>query len=74
MDAGQRPGRVALSLIAICTLAISTGCNPLGWGVSQVKNLIHHHAQRPVLPGDETWPAAAGPQRTSPGDTSARPA
>lgn len=73
MDARQGQPRLVLSLLVACALASCTGCNPLGWGISQVKSLIHHHAQRPVLPAGETWPAAER-ERLAPSETLARAA
>lgn len=73
MDARRRPPKLALRLLGLGLLATSTGCNPLGWGISQVQHLIHHHAQRPVMRDVEKWPGA-GPQRAKAEKTSSQPA
>lgn len=71
MDARQGQPKLVLSLLAACAL---TGCNPLGWGISQIKPLIHHHANRPVLPADENGPAPAEREGLSIREAAARAA
>jgi hypothetical protein len=51
------------------------GCNPFGWGISNIKSLIHHHAYRPVESDRDRKPAdSPAPPRTASGDVSARAA
>jgi hypothetical protein len=53
-------------------LTICPGCNPLGWGTSQVNSLIHHHAHKPMVREDELESSAdSGLYRP---DAAARPA
>ena len=49
MDARRRRVKSAVAFILFSTLTSSLGCNPLGWGISQVKSLIHHHAHKPIV-------------------------
>ena len=74
MDARRGQPKRVLSLLAACSLAICTGCNPLGWGISQIKPLIHHHANRPVLPAGENGPAPAEREGLSIREAAARAA
>ncbi|HEV7225595.1 MAG TPA: hypothetical protein VGN42_23010, partial [Pirellulales bacterium] len=47
-----------LAVFGASLLAICPGCNPMGWGVSQVQSLIHHHAHKPVVRDSDLEPGA----------------
>ncbi|HVX59971.1 MAG TPA: hypothetical protein VHC19_05215 [Pirellulales bacterium] len=49
MDARWRPAKAAMVFAVATTVASGSGCNPLGWGISHVKSLIHHHAHKPIV-------------------------
>ncbi|HVW38459.1 MAG TPA: hypothetical protein VHB99_14185 [Pirellulales bacterium] len=75
MDARRRRPRIVLSLLGACALASSVGCNPFGWGISNIKSLIHHHAYRPVDSERDRGPANSPvPPQTASGEFSTRPA
>ncbi len=58
MDARRRRVKSAVAFVLLSTLTSSLGCNPLGWGISQVKTLIHHHAHKPIARDlDESTPS-----------------
>ncbi len=60
MDARWRPTKAAMVFAVATAVASGSGCNPLGWGISQVKSLIHHHAHKPIVRDfDEPPPAPA---------------
>jgi hypothetical protein len=53
MRGSQRQSNLALALVAASLLAVCPGCNPLGWGISHIDSMIHHHAQKPIVPEGE---------------------
>ena len=72
MRGRRRPSKAILALVGASLLTICPGCNPLGWGVSQVDSMIHHHAHKPIVREDELESGAdSGLYRP---DAAARPA
>lgn len=53
MRGRQRQTKFALAFVAASLLAICSGCNPLGWGISHIDSMIHHHAHKPIVREDE---------------------
>jgi len=51
--------RATLAWAAACLLAGGVGCSPVGWGVNEVKSLIHHHSSHSAAPTTALEAAAA---------------